>query len=271
MRRRAILASLLLPAAALAEEGEETLARGPTRPHRLAALGPGQEGVVAEVAVAEGERVRAGAVLLRLRDDVQAARVGLARAAAEAEGELRQAVIQREEAQAVLERTRQAAGRGAATEWELRQARARYEVARAAAEAAEERRRVEQRRLELEQAALEQFLLRAPFDGVVTRVETVAGATLARTDRPITVADLSRLEAVLFLPARAWPLLRPGGAYTLTLAAPFARPVSARLRHADPVMDAASGRFRAVFVIANEDGALPAGVEAELDLAALAP
>jgi RND family efflux transporter MFP subunit len=266
-----MLAGLLLPASLAAEEADETLARGPTRPHRLATLGPGQEGVVAEVAFAEGAQVRAGEVLVRLRDDVQAARVGLARAAAEAEGELRQALIQREEALAVFERTRQAAGRGAANEWELRQARARYEVARAAADAAEERRRVEQRRLELERAAQEQFLIRAPFDGVVTRVDTVAGATLTRTDRPITVADLAQLEAVLFLPARAWPLLRLGADYTLTLAAPFARPVTARLRHADPVMDAASSRFRAVFMIANADGALPAGVEAALDLRALAP
>jgi len=265
MRRRALLLSpLALAAPARAED--DTHVRGPIRPHRLAALGPQSDGVVAEVAVGEGARVRRGDLLIRLADEVQAARVGLARAAAEAEGELRQAAVNRDEALTVWERTRIAASRNAATETELRQARARYEIARAAAEAAEERRGIERRRLELELAAQDQLTIRAPFDGLVTRLDTVAGATLTRADRPVTVADLSVLEAVLFLPAIAWPLLRAGAQVPLAITAPFERTVAARLRHADPVMDAASGRFRAVFTIDNAALALPAGVEAELDL-----
>jgi hypothetical protein len=34
-------------------------------------------------------------------------------------------------------------------------------------------------------------------------------------------------------------------------------------------MDAASGRFRTVFLIENADGVLPAGIEAALDLSGL--
>lgn len=268
-RRALLLAPLALAGPARAEE--ESRVRGPVRPQRLASLGAQSDGVVAEIAVREGSRVRRGELLIRLADEVQAARVGLARAAAEAEGELRQAVVNREEAQVVWERTRAAAGRNAATETEVRQARARYDIARAAAEGAEERRRIEQRRLELELAAQEQLAIRAPFDGVVTRLDTVTGATLTRADRPVTVADLAVLEAVLFLPAAAWPLLRTGAEVPLAIAAPFERVVAARLRHADPVMDAASGRFRAVFTIDNAGLALPAGLEAELELRALAP
>ncbi|MFN7634552.1 MAG: biotin/lipoyl-binding protein, partial [Acetobacteraceae bacterium] len=83
---------------------DDEVIRGPTRPHRLAALGPQGDGVVREVVVAEGDLVRAGDVLLRLDDAVQEARIGLARAAAEAEGEWRQALVQQQEAQAVLAR-----------------------------------------------------------------------------------------------------------------------------------------------------------------------
>jgi RND family efflux transporter MFP subunit len=266
-RRSTLLLAMLLATPLAAQE--EAAVRGPTRPQRLAALGPQSDGVVREVAVAEGERVRAGDVLLRLQDEVLSARIGLARAAAEAEGELRQAQVQHAEAAAVLARTQQAAGRGGATEWEVRQARARLDVSRAAADGAEERRRIEQRRLELELAAQDQLMIRAPFDGMVTRLETVAGATLTRADRPVTVADLSVLEAVLFMPAWTWPRLRLGAAYPLRLSEPVEAVVEGRLRHVDPVMDAASGRFRAVFTIANADGALPAGLEAELDLRGL--
>lgn len=259
------LAPLMLPLPAPAQEAD-ALVRGPVRPQRLAALGPQADGVVREVPVVEGMRVQRGEVLVRLADQVQAARIGLARAAAEAEGELRQAQIQHAEAASVLARTQQAASRGAATDWEVRQARARLEVARAVEDTATERRRVEQRRLELELAAQEQLVIRAPFDGMVSRLDTVPGATLLRTDRPVTVADLSMLEAVLFVPAAAWPLLRPDAVYALLLSDPVGRSVTARLRHVDPVMDAASGRFRAVFLIENPEGALPAGIEAALDL-----
>jgi RND family efflux transporter MFP subunit len=272
MRRRHLLPVLailpILPVAA--EEGEDAI-RGPTRPMRMAALGPPVDGVVREVAVVEGQAVRAGEVLVRLVDDVQAARVGLARVAAEADGELRQAQAQHAEALAVLARTQQAAARGAATEWELRQARSRVDVTKAAADGAEERRQAERQRLELEIATQQQLAIRAPFDGIVTRLETVPGATLLRTDRPVTVADLRTLEAVLYVPAALWRRLRLGEGYRLLLSEPVGGTVPARLRHLDPVMDVASGRFRAVFVISNPEGSVPAGLEATLDAESIPP
>lgn len=268
-RRAALIGPFAL--LALPARAEDEVVRGPTRPQRLASLGPQSDGVVREVLVTEGAHVHAEDVLLRLDDSVQAARIGLARASAEAGGELRQAEVQHEEAQTVLARTLHAAGRGAATEWEVRQARARVEVTAAQAESAAERRAVEQRRLELELAQQDRLSIRAPFDGVVTRIDTVPGATLTPTDRPVTVADLSVLEAVLYFPAKAWSLLRIGAAYPLLLSEPVGRPVQARLRHMDPVMDAASGRFRAVFTIDNPDHALPAGLEAAFNLGRVRP
>lgn len=265
IRRTALLAVASL--VALPALAEEEVVRGPVRPQRLASVGPQSDGVVRDMPVAEGAAVRQGEVLLRLDDAVQAARIGLARASAEADADQRQAQVLHQEAQTVLARTLQAAGRGAATEWEVRQARARVESAAAQADATAERRRVEQHRLELELAQQEQLVIRAPFSGVVTRIDTTPGATLTRADRPITVADLSVLEAVLYFPAEAWRRLRLGTAYPLRLAEPVDRVVEARLRHMDPVMDAASGRFRAVFTIANPDHAIPAGLEASFVLA----
>jgi len=268
IRRRLLPLFAALPLVARAEDHQ---ARGPVRPQLSAVIGPLMDGVVRSIPVAEGAAVRRGDVLLHLVDDVQVARIGLARAAAAAEGELRQAEVQAAEAAAVLARLQAAQANRAASDWEVRQARARAEAARAAVQAAEDRRQVERQRLDLELATLEQHLVRAPFDGVLSKIDTVPGATLTRLDRPLTVVALSTLEAVLFLPAFAWPRLRLGGDYPLHLSDPVGRTVTGRLRHIDPALDAASGRFRAVFVIGNADLALPAGVEAMLDLAALAP
>jgi HlyD family secretion protein len=257
---------LLAANAARAQDGDGDVVRGPTRPAQVSNLGPLQEGVVRVVNVVEGDQVKHGDILLRLLDDVQEARIALVRAAAAAEGELRQAEVQAQEAEVVVSRTQAAAARSAATEWEVRQAQARREAARAAVQAATDRRRVEQQRLGLELATLDALAIRAPFDGVVTRVDTTPGATLSRTDRPLTVANLSALEAVLYPPAAAWPHLKVGSIYRLSLSAPVGRIVDGRLRHIDPVLDAASGRFRAVFVIDNRNLQLPAGTEAALDL-----
>jgi RND family efflux transporter MFP subunit len=258
----AALSVLLTMVPAAAQE----VVRGSTRPKALVSLAPQVDGIVRRLAVAEGDRVTRGEILLQLKDDVQQARIALARASAGAEADLRKARIELEEAVAVLQRTEAAAGRGAARDWELRQAKARVDLARAGVDSAAEKRTIEARRLELEQAAAEQHVIRAPFDGVVTRVDVVVGATIDRGDKPLTVADLSILEAELFLPGRLWPLLRPGNAYPLAIAEPAARDVEGVLRTVDPVMDAASGRFRAVFTIANGELQLPAGLEATLDL-----
>jgi multidrug efflux system membrane fusion protein len=264
----ATLATLLLaslpPLAAAADA-----VRGVTRPRDIAQLGPLSEGPVREVPVAEGDRVRAGQVLLRLDDQVQEARIALARTAAEAEGELRQAQAQAAEAGAHAARTAAAARAGGAMEWELRQANARVAVARATVEAAEDRRRLERRRLEMEQAQAETYLVRAPFDGVVWKLETNRGALLARGDRPVTVADLAVLEAVIFVPAEEFAALRPGARYPVRVLLPQAIARTAKLRHVDMLMDSASGRFRCVFTLENADAAIPAGVEVEVTLAPL--
>ncbi len=260
--RRAL--PLLLCAAPAAAQG--ALVRGPVRPRQLAQLGALSDGIVQRILVVEGERVTRGQPLLQLDDEVQRARVAMARQAAEAEGDLRQAQAAAAEAAAHAGRVGAAAQRGGAMAWESQAAAARAATARAAVDAAEDRRRLERRRLELAQAEAELLVIRAPFDGRVFRVETTVGSPLARADRPITVADLRELEAVLYVPAAGIARLSEGARAPLRLGAPVGRAVMSQLRHIDRLMDAASGRFRCIFAIANPDEAIPAGVEAELDL-----
>ncbi len=268
MRALAVLAVAAALAAPTAPVGAETVS-GIVQPARIVSLAPLLEGVVAEIAVEEGQRVRKGEVLLRLDDSVQSARIALARAAAEAAGEIRRAEVAAAEAAAVLARTRQAAQAGAAREWEVRQGQARLEAAQAALQAARERVEIERRRLALEQAQAELHLLRAPFDGRVFRLDAKPGATVTRATPVLTLADLSTLEAVLYVPARALSRLREGMAVEFGLGEPVEASVTASLRHIDRLIDPASARFRAVFVFANPEESMPAGVEATLDLEAL--
>ncbi len=262
--RRLLLA---LPALALPARAQGAPVRGPVRARQQAQLGPLADGIVKHIDAQEGQRVTRGQVLLRLDDEVQAARIAMARAAAEAEGDLRQAQAAAAEAAAHAGRVGNAARAGGAMPWESQAAAARATVTRAAVDAAQDRRALERRRLELALAEAEMLVIRAPFDGRVFKVDTTIGSPLTRADRPITVADLRELEAVLFVPAGAIANLREGAVMPLRLGAPINRAVPAELRFIDRMMDAASGRFRCVFAIANADEAIPAGVEAELSLA----
>ncbi|MBS7809541.1 efflux RND transporter periplasmic adaptor subunit [Roseococcus pinisoli] len=268
--RRSLLA---LPFAATAASAQTSpgfeAVRGVTKARDIAQLGPLLDGTVREIMVAEGDRVREGQPVLRLDDTVQSQRIAQARSAAEAEGDVLQAEAQATEAQAQASRVSSAVGRGGAMEWELRQANARLAVARAAVQVAQDRRRLDRRRLEVELSVIEQYQIRAPFDGRVFKIDTGVGSPLSRSDRPITIADLRTLEATLYMPAAAFPYLRTGRQYELRLLAPVDREVRATLRFLDLLMDAASGRFRTVFVIENPDEAIPAGVEAMLTPAAL--
>lgn len=267
--RRALGLLALSATGASAQALRAETVRGVTRPRDSAQIGPLAEGQVLEILVAEGDRVAQGQVLLRLDDHVQQARIALARAAAAAEGELRQAQAQAVEATAQAARTATAARSGGAMEWEQRQANARVAMTRAAVETAEDRRRLEQRRLELELAQAETFLLRAPFAGVIWKLDTVRGALLARGEKPVTIADLAVLEAVLFVPASAFPALQVGAHYPARVLLPGEVPQRALLRHVDLLMDSASGRFRCVFTLDNAEAGLPAGAELEVTLSAL--
>lgn len=243
--------------------------RGITKPKNLVQLGPQTDGVVKQVLVVEGDVVEATQILLQLNDDIASARIALARQAAESQGDLHQAQAQFAEAQALASRTSAAGRNGGVMEWEMRQAAAHAAIARAALEGAVERQKLEQRKLDLELAQAATYAVRAPFRATVFKIETTQGALLTRADHPITLADLSVLEATVFVPASAFADLATGRAYPVRVLAPADHTTTAILRFVDMLMDAASGRFRCVFTLDNPDGTIPAGAEVEVTLNAL--
>ena len=245
------------------------VARGITKPKDIVQLGPLTDGTVKQILVKEGDQVAQGQVLLQLDDEIPAARIALARAAAEATGDLHQAQAQYAEVQELAARTAAAGRSGGVMDWEMRQAASHAAVARAALDAAVERQKLEQRKLDLELAQANTYAVRAPFAGTVFRIDTAQGALLTRADHPITLADLSVLEATVYVPAANFADLTPGRRYPIRVLAPVDRTAQATLRFVDMLMDAASGRFRCVFALDNPDRSIPAGAEVEVTLRAM--
>ncbi len=235
---------------------EAGVVRGIARPARRASLSPPVPGVIAEVLVGEGQRVRAGDPIARLADGPPRASLALAEAAAERRGPLALA----EARLAALEASRPAGDASAAgpTPAPIREARARVLAAR-------EEQALAAAAAELERHRLEQHVIRAPFDGRIVRVHREAGEAISPGEPLAVLVDASRLEVELILPLSAWPGIEAGHWHTLMAESPVGGPVTARMRSAEAYAGSGGGSVRCVLEIPNPGERLPVGFTVSTD------
>ncbi len=144
-------------------------ATGYVTARRQATVSAKVTGRVAEVLIEEGQRVRAGEVLARL-DPIDAnAQHALAQSQlTAASAELDDLRLQRAQAERDAERAEALAARKLASTQSVEDARLRVTTLGARLHAQQRRVEVAKRGLELAEVALDNTIIRAPFDGVVT-------------------------------------------------------------------------------------------------------
>jgi len=138
-------------------------------------------GVVDQVLVKPGQRVKKGAVLLRLDKTVLQARLD------EAAAELTRAQADEGDAKRELERAQELFNRTVSSTSELDAATLRYARAQAALSGANARRAIAQKNLSDAE-------LKAPFDGVVSAIPGAPGTVVAADcqPRPLVILDPGR-------------------------------------------------------------------------------
>lgn len=238
---------------------------GIVRPSREVAISAPLEGMLAEIRVREGQRVEQGEILAVIDNRVTQASVRVAEAAAVRTGEIRQAQEEVRFSQIHLERQQQLKAATGGSGFELLEAETRYEKAKAALQSAEQEQRRAEQTLELERARLESHNIRAPFRGEVLLLPVQPGTTLTRDDHLVTLICVDQLEVELYVPLALYGQLKVGQDYPLAAGQPVHRTVAGRLEFVAPVIDSATGAFRAVFAVENEDLKLPAGFSVHLD------
>jgi HlyD family secretion protein len=158
-------------------------------------------GRVAEVAVKEGQRVRARDLLLRLDDERYGSAVHQARAliqSAEAQNDLAEA--EAKEAKQILERQEKLAAQHLASDQELIAVRTRHEVAAARLASSIEEVRRARAVLEQSEKDLRETVFIAPMGGVVTELNVEVGENVitGTMNNPgtviLTLSDLSAME-----------------------------------------------------------------------------
>ena len=160
-------------------------------------------GKVVEVNVEEGRRVAQGQLLARLDDSTPRAALALARAQAEAARRaLRENEVRLAQAQLTQRRTAQLLQERIASQSQLDDAKAEADSIDARIAALEEQIRVSERQIELQQAELANYEIRAPFSGIAISKDAQegemvspvsAGGGFTRTGI-CTIVDMNSLE-----------------------------------------------------------------------------
>ena len=239
-------------------------------PFSVSEVGSPVVGVIENVLVERGDRVRPGQPLATLRADVERVSVDVAQGRAQGLGELRAAEANAELARQKLARAVDLARQEFISSQALEQARAEALVAENRLVQAREQRDIYAREHELARAQLGLRTIRSPAGGVIAERYLSPGERVE--EKPIfrvAVVDPLRVEVVL--PAALYPKVRKGMDLRVTPEFPGAQPRLARVALVDQVIEGASNTFRVRLSLPNARDPLPAGVRCRAELPGDAP
>lgn len=262
--RRALLPVALLLPPAVHAAGPQPLGCL-IEPFSVSDLGSPVVGVIEQIHVERGDRVRAGQPLASLRADVERMSVNVAEGRAQGLGEVKAAEANAELARQKLARAVDLARQEFISTQALEQTRAEALVAENRLIQAREQRDIYGREHELARAQLGLRTIRSPADGVVADRYLSVGERVE--EKPVfRIAVVNPLRVEVVLPAALYPVVRKGATMRITPDFPGAQPRQATVHLVDGVIEGASNTFRARLSLPNPGNALPAGLRCKADL-----
>ena len=222
------------------------------------------DGHVGQIFFAEGQNVKQGDIVVQLECQPAKARLKIAQLEAANTGVLQNANAVLAAAESNFQRISTLHDQQASSELEFNDARLRLDNAAAALKIEQERLATNLARAELAAAELEQFLLRAPFDGQIVQVQTSVGASVSQNNQLIQIVSLDTYRIDLFLPIERANELIVGETTPVQINAPFNQSVPATVLFRSPLIEAATGTTRVTLEIDNRKLRLPSGFTASL-------
>jgi RND family efflux transporter MFP subunit len=230
------------------------VATGTLRARQSAQLAVSVPGTLERIAVARGAEVKAGALLAALDSGAAAA------ARSQAEAAVAAAVVQLALAEDALARTEEIGREGGASASQLFQVRSGRDLA--AAQLAAARAQLEQARVHLAHHSL-----RAPFDGVVTRVPDGVGIAVSPGVPLFGLVGTHDLSLDTSLTQEEAAEVSPGARATVHVPASGVRTEEATVRVVVPAVDPATNRVPVEISVPNRDGRFLANAYARAELA----
>jgi RND family efflux transporter MFP subunit len=238
----------------------------PTTTTPLAFRGPGYVVQIMTVptpgggvrALGEGDRVRRGDAVARLRDSEYRDKVG------QATGQLAAARAAAEKARLEFERATRLFATQSVTKPEMETATAQAKATQAEVAAAEAT--LEEARLGLRDTSLT-----APVDGEVIKKNVEVGAYMAPGTPAFLVGDVSRIKVVLGLPDIAVAQVKPGQPVSVTTEALPGRTFTAHVSRIAAAADPVTRNFDVEVEFPNADRQWKPGMIASVELGSVAP
>ena len=234
---------------------------GELRAVRRSRVATREEGLVVEMAVREGTRVRTGDVLARLDNSLLTLELKRARADAAAAASIvdeRNATLAWREREFVL--YKQSAERGAANVKEVLDAESTATIARARALQAERLVGVAEARVELLTKRLSDMVVTAPFDGVVLARGAELGEWVGEGDDLVQLVSIGDIEAWLDIPQRYYTAVT-GRRIEVAISVNATRiTVGSERMRVIPQVDPRSRSFIVVVTLDDHDGRLTPGM-----------
>ncbi|WP_028033724.1 efflux RND transporter periplasmic adaptor subunit [Chelativorans sp. J32] len=210
---------------------------GRTEADKNAVMAARIAGIVEDLPVEEGSRVKEGDLILRLENEGKEAAVASAR----------QALAQREAEAAAAERL---AKTGNLASLQLDVARANLAAARSA--------------LEQAQADLDRVAVRAPFEAVVDKISVEKGTAVMQGTEVATLLKLDPIVAAGEVSERDLGTIKPGDKAEVRLV--NGKTLSGTIRHVSRAASPQTRTYRVEVVAPNPEGLIPAGMTAEISI-----
>ena len=230
-----------------------TIVLGTTEPKRRSVVAASIQGYVIEYPVDEGQPVKKGAALARLRDSILQLQLK------EAEAALREMQARHQQAEADLERAKQLIEKGATTQ-------KAFDSAVTAERTLALKIPQGQARIEILKADIRKKQVTAPFDGQVVQEHTEVGEWLDRGGKVATIVDLSSVVVRTNVPEHSIAELRIGVAVPVLVDALAGSRFEGRIISISAEGDPEARTFPVRVEVSN-DGGLRAGMSARVELA----
>jgi RND family efflux transporter MFP subunit len=239
--------------------------QGFIEPYRTIALSSDESGAIAALNVEEGDRVRNNDVIATLDSRVQELQLEIAEHMEAATSQLAAAEHTYKKRMAISQQLEQLREKGHASESELIRADMELSIAKAKFLAAKEEQAV--REIEKRRAAvqLERRNIRAPFDGVVSKIHRREGEFLSPL-RPeiVTLIQTDQLLAAFAVPSSMVSTFQPGKQFDIEIVG--GQKVVGTVHSIGVETDAQSGTVVVKFLIDNPAHEIRAGESCVLNI-----
>jgi len=238
---------------------------GFTEPYRTIHVAAPETGIIGQTFVEEGSVVRKGAPLVQLNVDLQQALLAIAETGKKERGRVDSAQAEVSLRQYTLTALEELRSSGHARPEELERARADLAIAQGQLTSAREQQQLKQLEYESIRVQIERRTVRAPLEGVVTKVLKHAGEFTSPNDPNLLIlVQLDPLYATFDFPSQEAARVSVGDAVEVEFQE-IGKQAQAVVEYISPVIDAESGTVAIKVRMPNPSGALQSGQACSLN------